>query len=211
MGNRSGMRYAASRYMEFTVQRPAQLQDFLEGVPSRVVSIGEIELLGSDRTRPYLLDEPIDHRPSEGVSVDDFSLKRPLVRPEWSGRHADDLRVRKAPKHLLPTRGCGMMALVDQDHVEEVRRELGKPSVSLTCELLNVGDDELAFYAVMKVRRRSVENCRSWAGSEVGEHACPGPEALAARDVEGVGDATPDGEIRGDHEYAAAGDSERQS
>ncbi len=29
MGNRSGMRYAASRYMEFTVQRPAQLQDFL--------------------------------------------------------------------------------------------------------------------------------------------------------------------------------------
>ncbi len=29
MGNRSGMHYAASRYMEFTVQRPAQLQDFL--------------------------------------------------------------------------------------------------------------------------------------------------------------------------------------
>lgn len=29
MGNRSGMRYAASRYTEFTVQRPAQLQDFL--------------------------------------------------------------------------------------------------------------------------------------------------------------------------------------
>lgn len=29
MGNRSGMRYAASKYMEFKVNQPAQLQDFL--------------------------------------------------------------------------------------------------------------------------------------------------------------------------------------
>ena len=79
-----------------------------------------------------------------------------------------------------------MVALVDEDHVEEVRRELRQPAVRGAGELLDVRHHEVALDAVVQVRVSAVEHRRVRAVGEIGEHARLRPEALAVRDVERV-------------------------
>src|ERR1035437_289870 len=102
----------------------------VEGVSAGLTAIGEIHLRRCHIARMDLLDEAVHHGTSEGVLVDDLTLQRALVSSERGGRKAHDLRVRQAPKDLLPALRRCMVTPVDEDHVEEVGRELRQPAVS---------------------------------------------------------------------------------
>ena len=91
-----------------------------------------------------------------------------LVGTERRRGKADDLRIGESAKDLLPALGRCVVSLVDEDHVEEVWRELGEPPVCTTGELLDVGHDEVALDRVVNVSPGAVENGGPGAGREVG-------------------------------------------
>src|SRR5688500_7735201 len=61
-----------------------------------------------------------------------------------------------------------VVAFIDDDHVEEGRRELWKPAVSGARELLDVGDNEVAVDAVVEVGVRPVKDCDRGAVAKAG-------------------------------------------
>src|SRR5207253_385721 len=107
----------------------AQRENLLERVTALVAAEGEVDFPRGNVPGVNLLDVPLEHRPGEPIAIDDFARERLLVATKGRGGQADDFRLREAVEHLLPAFGDVVMSLVDEDHVEEVGRELRQPAV----------------------------------------------------------------------------------
>src|SRR5579863_6898781 len=107
----------------------AEIEDLLQRVVTLLPAIREVDLLRRYVVRVELLDVPVEHRSREGISIDDLPRHLLLVPAEGSGSQADDLRFWKPVEHLAPARRDVVMSFVDEDHREEVRRELRQPAV----------------------------------------------------------------------------------
>jgi hypothetical protein len=102
------------------------------------------------------------------------------------------------------------MALVDEDHVEEVRWELRKPSIRRTGELLDVGNYEVALGAIMDIGVATVKDGEIGSILEVLKDARLRPEALSASDVKRRRDTFADRQVGGDDQDPTAGNPERE-
>jgi len=187
-----------------------ELKDLFKRVPSGISSIGEGYLLWRDVHGGYLLDVSSYHGGPEWIGIDPLAGDLASVASEWRGGQADDLGVGEPLENPFPTSGHVMVPLIDQDQVEEIIREGGKPAVGPAGQLLDVGDHDMRVLAVMDVCVLAIQDGREGTMTHVGQHARGGPKALAPSDVEGSGYAPTNLKVRGDHQYPTLGGLKRQ-
>ncbi|OFE10271.1 hypothetical protein AWH04_28275 [Rhodococcus erythropolis] len=188
----------------------SQLKDFFESMAAVIVGVVKVDFRRRDVAGVDLLDVAVDHRSSERVTVNDLAVELLLIRAERCRRQADDLRIGKPTEYFLPTLCGGVVTFVDENHVKEIFGELGKPTVGLARQLLDVTDNEVAFDRVVEVGIRSVEHGHPGASREVRQHPKLGPEALWTGDIDGVGDAFSNRKVWRDYQDAPLGYAERQ-
>ena len=112
----------------------------------------EAQLARRDIARGHLLDVAPLHRGPERVAVDRLALDRLLVRSERRCGEAEDACLGEAREDVLPARRRVVVALVDEDQIEEVRREVLQPAPVALAELLDVGHDDVRALGVVDVR-----------------------------------------------------------
>ena len=188
----------------------AEFKNFLQRVATRIVAEGEAQLGGREATGSNLLDETIHHCPGERIAINHFTFQGQFIGTKWSGGQAYNLGVRETAEHLLPTGRGGVVALVNEDKVKEVRWELREPTIRRASELLDVRDDEVTFSAVVDIGIRAVQNREVGAILEVSQNARLGPKTLPASDIEGGSYAFSDRQVWGYYEDAPGGDTERK-
>jgi hypothetical protein len=108
---------------------------------------------------PGCLDEPAPHCLGDRELVDHLTLDRLVVGPERGRGQADDLGAREPVEDAEPARCHVVVALIDDDQVEEVFLDLVEPAAALG-ELLDVGDGDVGVVEV------AVVGCRVEGGDE---------------------------------------------
>ena len=120
----------------------------------------------------YLLDITGQQRLGIWISINDLSRYTLTVSSKWRCGQAYYFGVRKSFEDFPPTIRHIVMAFVDEDHVKEIRRELRKPSIRGTCELLNVCHDIVALSAIMNICIGAVQYCDKRTILECGKNLC---------------------------------------
>ena len=170
----------------------------------------EAQLARRDVARGHLFDVAALHCVAERVAVDRLALDGLLVGAEGRRREAEHARAGEAREHVLPAGGSVVVALVDEDEVEEVGGKVLEPASVALAELLDVRDHDVGALGVVDIRV-GVEHRPEWSLAEVGQHSSAAIEAAWICRVHRGGDLVADGQVRRDDQHSPSRDAERQN
>jgi hypothetical protein len=134
-----------------------------------VSPIGEDQLTGGDVGGLDVLDVALAQGLRDRVGVDHLAFDRPVIGAKRRRGDADDLRLREVVEDIPPARGRVVVTLVDDDHVEEVVREVLEPTSAAAGELLDVRDDDVDVVQVAPVGG-AIEDSDPRVGSQFPRH-----------------------------------------